>query len=96
MKMEIPSKAAVGKSKGEVIVEHVVPTMVIVNILMDLEKPTRRVVKEILQKYFHVLLVTKEEDRKLVVAGLRSTMPGDWDGENIWARYEVVGIEKAN
>ena len=53
-------------------------------------------VREILQKYFHVLLVTKAEDKRLVAVGLRSTMPIDWDGENVWARYEVVGIELAD
>jgi len=38
-------------------------------------------------------LVTLEEDARLRAAGLRSTMPDDWDGENVWARYEAVGIE---
>jgi len=40
------------------------------------------------------LLVTKDEHRRLNASGLRSKMPDDWDGENIWARYDAIGIEQ--
>ena len=96
-KKNIPrSKEAVDKKTNECEVEHVVPQMYIVNMLMDMHTVNRNNVKLILEKYFHVLLVTKEEHQKLNASGLRSTMPEDWDGENIWARYEAVGISKAD
>ncbi len=96
-KKNIPrSMEAVDKKTNECEVEHVVPQMYIVNMLMDMDIVNKNNVKLILEKYFHVLLVTKEEHQKLNASGLRSTMPEDWDGENIWVRYEAVGISKAD
>ena len=93
-KKNIPrSKAAIGKDTRECEVEHVIPQMYIVNMLMDMSTINKDKIRNILEKYFHVLLVTKEEHRRLNASGLRSKMPDDWDGENIWARYDAVGIE---
>ena len=39
------------------------------------------------------MVVTKDEDISLNRAGLRSTMPKDWEGEDPWARYTAVGIQ---
>ena len=92
-KKNIPrSKAAIGKDTRECEVEHVIPQMYIVNMLMDMSTINKDKIRNILEKYFHVLLVTKEEHRRLNASGLRSKMPDDWDGENIWARYDAVGI----
>ena len=92
-KKNIPrSKAAIGKDTRECEVEHVIPQMYIVNMLMDMSTINKDKIRNILEKYFHVLLVTKEEHRRLNASGLRSKMPKDWDGENIWARYDAVGI----
>ena len=90
------SKEAIGKNLTECDVEHVVPVMLIVNMLMDMNPISAEKVESILKKYWHVLLITKEEHQKLNSSGLRSTMPKDWDKENIWARYEAIGIKKAN
>ena len=62
--------------------------------LMDMSTINKDKIRNILEKYFHVLLVTKEEHRRLNASGLRSKMPDDWDGENIWARYDAIGIEQ--
>ena len=94
-KKNIPrSKAAIGKDTRECEVEHVIPQMYIVNMLMDMSTINKDKIRNILEKYFHVLLVTKEEHRRLNASGFRSKMPDDWDGENIWARYDAVGIEQ--
>ena len=94
-KKNIPrSKAAIGKDTRECEVEHVIPQMYIVNMLMDMSTINKDKIRNILEKYFHVLLVTKDEHRRLNASGLRSKMPDDWDGENIWARYDAVGIEQ--
>lgn len=76
-------------------VEHVVPQMEIVNMLMDMSALNKAEVEKILKKYFRVLLVTKEEHKRLNASGLGSKMPVDWDGEDVWARYRTVGIEPA-
>lgn len=95
-KKNIPrSKAAIGKPLSSCHVEHVIPLMYIVNILMDMNPLTENKVATILRKYFRVLLVTAEEHERLNASGLRSVMPQNWDGQSVWARYETVGIELA-
>jgi len=42
-----------------------------------------------------VMLVTHDEHARLSASGLRSVMPRDWDGADIFARYAAVGIEVA-
>jgi hypothetical protein len=95
MKRKIPrSKAALDKPLSECVVEHAVPQMAIVNWLMDLEQLTNATVTNLLERYFTVMLVTQEEHARLNSSGLRSTMPQDWDRSNVYARYEMVGIEQ--
>ena len=76
-------------------VEHVVPMMEIVNMLMDMKSISTSKVEELLSKYFRVLLVTKEEHQRLNSSGLRSKMPQDWNRTDVWARYRAVGIVPA-
>ena len=96
-KKNIPrSKAAASKEFKDCDVEHVVPKMEIVNMLMDMNPLSKLEVGEILDKYFRVLLVTKEEHRKLNASGLRSKMPKNWDKKDVLARYRAVGIEPEN
>jgi len=96
-KKNIPrTLSAIGKELNECEVEHVIPQMYIVNMLMDMNPVDKNKVKILLEKYFHVILVTKDEHRRLNASGLRSKMPEDWDGENIWARYEAVDINRNN
>lgn len=93
-KKNIPrSKAAASKALKDCDVEHVVPQMVIVNMLMDVNLLEKQGVEKILKTYFRVLLVTKEEHLRLNVSGLRSKMPSNWDRKDVWARYSATGIE---
>lgn len=93
-KARIPrSVAATERPLAECVVEHVVPQMAIVNHLMDMEPLTEAAVISFLSKCFTVLLVTREEHALLNGSGLRSTMPRDWDGSDMFARHRAVGIE---
>jgi hypothetical protein len=87
------SKAAKGMELKDCEVEHIVPQMEIVNMLMNMDPLNKTEVENVLKKYFKVLLVTKEEHKNLNASGLRSKMPDNWDQKNIWARYSSVGIE---
>lgn len=96
-KAKIPrSQSAMGRPLSDLVVEHVVPQMLIVNMLMDMVAIDKGKVKTLLKKYLQVLLVTKDEHNKLNSSGLRSTMPMDWDAENVWARYDAVGIQRTD
>lgn len=96
-KKSIPrSKAAIGKNLSDCEVEHVIPQMEIVNMLMDMNPLSKKAVEELLSNYFRVLLVTKDEHQRLNASGLRSKMPQNWDRKDVWARYKIVGIETEN
>jgi hypothetical protein len=95
-KNQIPrSKAAQKRHKSECVVEHVVPMMVIVNRLMEMRPLTKPAVIKLLKSFYHVRLVTHEEHKRLTKLKLRYTMPSDWDGSDIFARYAAAGIKVA-
>ena len=73
--------------------EHVVPKTTIISLLADLKDPTASAVRHILETYCIGVVLTREEDRKLNAAGLRSAMPTEWSDGDVWARYRLVGIE---
>jgi len=89
------SKAALNKPDSECVVEHVMPQMEIVNRLMDMRPLTKAGVIELLTNYLRVMVVTREEHALLNSSGLRSWMPPDWDGNDVFARYTAIGIEVA-
>ena len=93
-KSQIPrSKAAQNKPLTDCVVEHAVPQMAIVNKLMDMESLTAEAITKFLLCTYIVRLVTQEEHDLLNASGLRSTMPKDWNGKDLFARYAAVGIE---
>ena len=93
-KKKIPrSKAALKKPLRECRVEHAVPFTVIVNRLMDMKPLTTRAATNVLKKWYSVMLVTQEEDLRLLKGGLRFKMPDNWDGKDVFARYAAVGIK---
>ena len=49
--------------------------------------------KKILNKYYKLGVLTKSEDDLLNNAKLRSKMPPLWDSENVFARYDAIGIK---
>lgn len=89
------SKKASGLKRKDVIVEHVIPHSFVMNKLLALKSVTTRKILNIINKYFIVCKITREEDKLLNIAGLRSKMPEGWDEKkgDVFARYNVVGIE---
>jgi hypothetical protein len=49
-------------------------------------------VEELLYKFCKVTLVTKYED-SLLDNKYKSSMPSGWDGSDVYARYNAVGIK---
>jgi hypothetical protein len=74
--------------------EHTIPLRLLAEKVLSLETDNREVIREVFNTYCRAAIVTREEDRKLSSAKLRSAMPLEWCfGEDILARYCVVGIE---
>ena len=88
-------KAKNAKTGTRLIHEHVVPRKVLREKLFSITSPTKRKVCNILSKYCVGVVVTNDEDKELNSLGLRATMPKDWDGKDIWARYSVAKIKIA-
>ena len=88
------SVKAKGLQRKDVVHEHVVPNSFIMNKLLSLEELTDESIMSVLQKFYIICKISKDEDKSLNRAGLRSQMPEDWDEENdsVYARYEQVGI----
>jgi hypothetical protein len=95
-KSKIPrSKAALNLPLSECTVEHVMPQTEIVNRLMAMRPLTKARVVVFLTNSHRVILVTHEEHARLNSSGLRSTMPSDWDGKDVFDRYAAIGIQLA-
>ena len=98
-KHKLKKTKAASKTKIEnTEVEHAVPTQVIVDMLMSLKKFETNNVEKILKKYWRVILVTKNEHKKLNNKKLRirSSMPKDWKKKynmDPMARYKLAKIK---
>jgi chaperone required for assembly of F1-ATPase len=89
------SEAALNAPDSECVVEHVMPQMEIVNRLMDMQPLTEQGVIELLTQYLKVVIITRDEHASLNSSELRSTMPTDWDGRDVFDRYTKMGIKLA-
>lgn len=87
------SEKAITLSFGqrEVVYDHMIPFNYLQNELLDMQEPSLDQIKAVLESY-PAAIITREEDKRLTQLGLRSKMPDDWDGHNIFARYNHAGI----
>jgi len=86
---------AKGLKRKEVVHEHVFPHSILLKKLLSLNPLTNENIMSVLQKYYVICAITKDEDKRLNAAGLRSKMPDGWnDNDSVFARYEheEVGI----
>lgn len=92
-KNSIPKSESAKISSKKTEVDHVVPQKIIVDMLLEIPIPTRQNVRDILNKFFFVCVVTHEEHQRLTAEGLRFKMPDDWDTNDPFARYEIANIK---
>jgi len=82
------------KNMKNLVREHMIPKNIYFKFLVDESRKgllTRERIFNILNKYYWTCLVTKTEDKSLG-EDYQNKMPDDWDGSNIFARYEKVSI----
>lgn len=77
--------------KSEQIVEHVVPLRVIRDALFALDEVNDETVKDVLDRLYVLCIVTKTQDDLLKEH--KSTMPKNWNGVDVWARYRAAGLK---
>jgi hypothetical protein len=88
------SKNANGLKRKDVVYEHVVPHSIVMEKLLSIDPLTNENILKVLRKFYIICAITKEEDRLLNAAKLKSKMPDGWNEEtgSFFARYEAVGI----
>lgn len=52
----------------------------------------QKLIYKLIDKYYYVALVTRDENKKLSNKGYREKMPEDWDEQSFDARYQKAGI----
>ena len=52
----------------------------------------QKLIYKLIDKYYYVALITRDENKKLSNKGYKQKMPEAWDWESIEARYEKAGI----
>lgn len=80
----------IGQSENT-IREHIVPVSEALKLTME-GVPSVEALAAAVEGARYVAIITKKEDRRLAEAGLKKTMPEDWDGDDVFARYHHVGI----
>ena len=75
-------------------VDHAVPLLVLKDILFARDaKHTEETIHAVLCQRYRLGVITADEDKRLNQAGLQSKMPSNWNGDDVFARYQQVGIE---
>lgn len=73
--------------------EHVVPVSVVVDLLVDLgRQATPEACEKVIRRYSRVAIITRNEDKLFGEAHLSNSMPDNWNGRDLWARYKLVGL----
>lgn len=92
----ISKKAYKQISQGDrtnLIGEHIVPISIILIELNNLKIINFESITKTIKKYSTKAVITKSEDCKLRSDGLQKSMPENWCGNDIMARYKRAGIE---
>ena len=82
------------KKFPELVHDHMIPHAFVLNKLLSLKEPSHKALAKVINKYYQICVITKEEDQILNRQGLRSKMPESWNeipGDRD-ARYKIAGI----
>ena len=91
------SRKAKGLNKKELVTrDHVIPHVISLEKLLALNPVSIEGITEIIERYYMICTITREENQKLNDAGLKSKMPEGWKDVGLndrFARYDQVGIK---
>jgi hypothetical protein len=77
---------------ASLIADHAIPVSRSLRKFEELKDSTFEEIINIVSKYTVMVLITQSEDKQLSNAGLVRSMPTDWDGIYVYARYKHIGI----
>ena len=85
-------------NKSNLIYEHIVPKekyiqTPIIQSAKDRKLKSEQEIKNILDQFWFIATITKDEDKLLSKLGYNKKMPNDWDNKNIFARYNQANIK---
>lgn len=84
------------REKSGFVYEHMIPKRIYIQKPCEVAAKSGALnvefVEDLLDRYWHIAVVTQDEDKALADKGLRNRMPKCWDGVDIFARYHAVGI----
>jgi len=84
---------AICKGERKFTRDHYFPKKRLKKILYNMEYPDINSVRQIMEKYGEVCVITKQEDARLRKANLHNDMPSGWQiGDDAFARYQTVSI----
>lgn len=99
LKMHFISKdakdAILNKTKTQLIKDHSVPVKIIHKQMLKKGNCSEIQIEELLTNYYSLGVLTAQEDLKLNALKLKSDMPADWDGKDLFARYKKANIKQA-
>ena len=84
------------KSDMQLVKDHAVPVKIISEMLKQVNCPSEASIEKLLLNFYRLGVLTHEEDKTLNQLNLKSAMPNDWDGKNVFARYEKANIRKSD
>lgn len=94
--LEIYKNSSGNLTRGLLVFEHMIPKERYIQkpceeiIQMEISPELKREkIHQLLDKYWHIASITTSEDKSIKH---KKTMPENWDGQNIFARYEVANI----
>lgn len=78
----------VNNTDADLVADHAVPISLLLKEVYAQESLTLDALVNLVGKYSIMVLITDAEDDRLAARGLVNKMPGDWDGQDILARYK--------
>jgi hypothetical protein len=86
------ARAAYGQPKNRLVIEHVLPTAVLIRRLLDKPPANRAALIRVLNRCEYVVIAPSDNQR-LVAAGVGADLAPD--STNPWDRYLVAGLDPA-
>lgn len=87
------AESLVNNTDADLVADHAIPISLLLKEVYAQGEITLDELVNLVGKYSIMVLITDAEDDRLAASGLVKKMPGDWDGQDILARYKQIGIE---